>query len=232
MKFVEILMLGVGFSLAVAAASPAQTAYTTKTVNLRAGPSRDYPLVARIPGGMPVEVNGCVAGWTWCDVSLWDDRGWVYAGNLEFPYQDRRVVVLYEGPLIGFPIVTFSVGPYWDTYYRGRPWYSRRQYWVHRPPPAHAIRPPRPRPPAVRPPGTRPPRPDVRPPGGRPQPQPQAPRPGGRPQVARPQPQPARPGGRPQVARPQTQPARPAPGKPPGSRSQSPRRDDHKPGGG
>ncbi len=202
----HLLLLGIGVGLVVPAASPAETAYTTKTVNLRAGPSRDYPLVVQVPPGVPVDVNGCVDDWTWCDVSLGNDRGWVYAGNLESPYRGRRVVILSNGPIIGFPIVPFSVGPYWDTYYRGRPWYSRRTYWANRSPPAHWIGRPGSRP-GFRPPAVRPPRPAV---------------------VIRPQ----RPhGGRPEVVRPQPRAVRPAPARPPDNKSRSPRREDRRPGG-
>jgi uncharacterized protein YraI len=208
-------LLGIGFGLVVPAALSAQTAYTTKTVNLRAGPSRDYPLVARIPGGEPVEVAGCVNDWTWCDVIVGDDRGWVYAGNLEFPYQDRRVIVLENGPIIGFPIISFSFGPYWDSYYRGRPWYARRSYWSHRPPPPRRIGPPRST--VVRPAGPRPSRPVVvRPPVNRPRPQ--APHPG----VVRPT------AARPQVVRPQ--PARPGPARPQGNKPRPERPDGRRPG--
>jgi uncharacterized protein YraI len=222
-----LLLAGIGFGLIVPAASPAQTAYTGKTVNLRAGPSREYPLVARLPAGTPVEVNGCVDDWTWCDVSFGFDRGWVYAGNLEYPYQDRRVVILYDGPILGFPIVTFSVGPYWDTYYHARPWYSRRDYWAHRKaPPHHWNRPPGSHPPGYRPPAPRPPPPVARPPVERPQPRPQP----FRPQPQQPRPQPQQPS-RPEAAKPQPQPARPAPVKPPENKPAPPRPVERKPGG-
>ena len=218
-----LLLAGIGFGLIVPAASSAVTAYTRKTVNVRAGPSIEYPLVARIPAGVPVEVYGCVDDWTWCDVSFGFDRGWVYAGNLEYPYEDRRVVILYDGPILGFPIVTFSVGPYWDTYYHGRPWYSRRDYWAHRkPPPHHWNRPPGSHPPGYRPPAPRPPPPVARPPVHRPQQQP-----------SRPQPQPPRPPpqSRPEAAKPQPQPPRPAPVKPQENKPAPPRPVERKPGG-
>jgi uncharacterized protein YraI len=229
MNHAHLLLLGIGFGLVVPTASLAETAYTTKTVNLRAGPSREYPLVARVPAGMPVEVNGCVDDWTWCDVSPGNDRGWMYAGNLDSPYQDHRVVILGNGPNFGFPIVTFSVGSYWDTYYRGRPWYSRRSYWAGRPAPNRWVGS---RPSGVRPQGVRPSRPAV---AGRPRvnrPQPERPRggrlaagqdPRGR-EVARPQPQ---------AARPQPRTARPAQAKPPDNRSrpQPQQREERKPGG-
>ena len=210
MNRAHLLLLGIGFGLVLPSVSPAETAYTTKTVSLRAGPSRDYELVARIPSGEPVEVNGCVEDWTWCDVTLGFDRGWVYSGNLEYPYRGRRVVILDNGPIVGFPIVTFSVGPYWDTYYRGRPWYSRRSYWSHRSPPAHWIGPPESRSPGFRPQQARPSRSVVV-----------------RPEVVRPRPEPARPHVvRPEVVRPQ--PVRPAPAKPPDKPRA--RHEDRKPG--
>jgi uncharacterized protein YraI len=228
MNRAHLLLLGIGLGLVVPGTSLAETAYTTKSVNLRAGPSRDYELVARAPAGVAVEVYGCVDDWTWCDVSLGNDRGWVYAGNLESPYQDRRVVILGHGPYFGFPVLTFSVGSYWDTYYRGRPWYSRRSYWVGRPAPFRGI---------VRPPGSRPS--GIRSPAYRsPVVAPQAARPSRpavvRQPVSRPQPQPQRQrGGKPEAARPQSQPARPAQAKSPDSRSrpQPQHREERKPGG-
>jgi uncharacterized protein YraI len=220
------LLLGIGFGLVVPAVSLAETAYTTKTANLRAGPSRDYPVVVQLPPGEPVDVNGCLDDWTWCDVSIGNDRGWVYAGSLESPYRGRRVVIYGNGPMFGYPIIGFEVGPYWDTYYRGRPWYSRRSYWAGRPPSAHWIGPSGTRPYAVRPQVNRPQayRPQVvRPQVNRPQ--------VNRPQVYRPQAQPQRPpGGRPEMARPQPQAVRPAPARPPDNRARPERREERKPG--
>lgn len=141
--------------LAIPAAAVGQTAFTEKPVRLRAGPSREFPVVTVIGPGVPVQVAGCVDDWTWCDVSVGPDRGWAYAGNLAYPYQGRRVAILANGPRIGLPVLTFSIGPYWDSYYRGRPWYGRRSYWIGRPTPPHWIGRPhvpgRPRPGAHRP---------------------------------------------------------------------------------
>jgi uncharacterized protein YraI len=169
-------------------AGVAQTAYTANTANLRAGPSRDFPVVTSVGSGAPLQVVGCVDDWTWCDVVVGADRGWMYAGNLVYPYEGRRVAIISGGPLIGLPIVTFSVGPYWDSYYRTRPWYGRRSYWMGRPLPPHWVgapgpRPPRPsalaprpRPPGLRPHASRPPGPPGRP--HRPGPARPGPRPG------------------------------------------------------
>ena len=125
--------------LAISAAAVAETAYTTKVVNLRAGPGREYPVVTQLPPGTPLEVAGCLEDYAWCDASVGPDHGWVYSGNIEYPYEGHRVVILHEGPAIGLPIVQFSVGPYWDTYYRNRPWYGRRSYWSARPYTPHRV---------------------------------------------------------------------------------------------
>lgn len=143
--------------LAIPAAASAQSAFTNKDSNLRAGPSRDYPIVAQIPAGTAVQVEGCLNDWSWCDViPPSGDRGWIYAGHLDYPYEGGQVEILEGGVFLGLPIVTFSIGPYWDSYYRGRPWYERRGYWVGRPPAPHWRGVVRPRPVVIPPPGHRP----------------------------------------------------------------------------
>jgi uncharacterized protein YraI len=200
-------------AFAVPLAAQAQQAHTAKWVNLRAGPARDYPLVASFPPGVPIAVQGCVVGYSWCDViGPSGERGWIYAGNIVYPYQTGDVPVIQYGAVIGFPIVTFVIGSYWGDYYRGRPWYGNMQHWHnHRPP---AWRPPPPRPPGVRPPpppGPRPP--SVRPPE-RPRPPPPSVRPPPRPQPQPPVAGPRPPGDRPGVGRPP--PPRPGGGNRPG----------------
>ena len=153
--------------LALPAVASAQSqAYTNSTVNVRAGPASDYPVVTQLPGGVPVNVMGCISNYQWCDVAGPNLRGWVYAARLSYPYQGSNVPVMSYGTVIGLPIVTFSIGTYWGNYYRGRPWYGQQSRWAHHPPPP----PPRPgagRPPGGRPPGGRPPdNAGGRPPGG------------------------------------------------------------------
>ena len=110
-----------------------QQGYTSKYVNLRAGPSRDYPIVVTVPAGISLTVMGCVEGYRWCDVTVGSSRGWVYAGNIVYTYQGNNVPLLTYGPAIGIGITTFSVGSYWDNYYTGYPWYPQRQNWINRP---------------------------------------------------------------------------------------------------
>jgi uncharacterized protein YraI len=128
----RVVSVSIAVSALLCATAAAETAWTVHSTNLRAGPDREYPVVTRIPGGAAVDVAGCVDGYSWCDVSAGPDRGWVYAGNLEYPYEGHRVV-LYSHPWAVVPIVPFAVGPYWDTYYASRPFYHRRSYWVAHP---------------------------------------------------------------------------------------------------
>ncbi|WP_322058098.1 SH3 domain-containing protein [Paraburkholderia sp. J63] len=157
-QFVGAMLAG----LAAVSAAPAlaqSQAFTSTTVNLYAGPAGDYPVVAQVPGGVSLAVMGCVAGYSWCDVSLPGLRGWVYGGYLTYPYQGARVPLMNYGSTIGLPIVTFSLGAYWGNYYRDRPWYGNQSHWYRHPGPRPGP------PPAIRPP-VRPPAHGARPPGG------------------------------------------------------------------
>jgi uncharacterized protein YraI len=121
--------------LATPFATSAQDAFTTRSVNVRAGPDTSYPVVAILGGGVPVQVMGCLDDWSWCDVAFEDNRGWIYAPYLSYVYQGARVPFYTYAPSFGIPIIAFSLGSYWDRYYRGRPWYGRRDYWEQRAPP-------------------------------------------------------------------------------------------------
>jgi uncharacterized protein YraI len=117
------------------AALPQTQAYTNGPVYLYAGPGGDYPVVSQLPSGLPVTVMGCVSDYTWCDVALPELRGWAYGGSLNYPYQGAAVPLMSYGTMIGIPIVGFTVGSYWSSYYRDRPWYRDRDRWDQRRPP-------------------------------------------------------------------------------------------------
>lgn len=125
--------------LAAFGLASAQNAYTTRPKHVRAGPNQDYPLVAQLDAGAPLEVHGCLSDWSWCDVSFDDndDRGWVFSDGVSFVYQGERVPLYSYAPSLGITVITFSLGSYWGDYYRGRPWYSQRDQWEHRRLPEH-----------------------------------------------------------------------------------------------
>ncbi len=204
MKFSRLyaILLALVATLTFTSVVAAQEAFTTRQVNLRAGPDRGYPLVGWVQAGATVYVNGCVDDYRWCDVTVDGNRGWVYAKFLEYTYQGRPTVIYGNGQTLALPIISFILGSYWNDHYRDRPWYNTQNNWNNwrpgnRPPPVWRPQPQRPRPPVVQPP--RPPRPPVviQPPRPRPpavlppRPSPPGTMPPGRPQpMPKPQAQP------------------------------------------
>jgi uncharacterized protein YraI len=153
-------------------AASAYEAYAAKDVHLRAGPARDYPVVAILPRGTILDVQGCLPDYSWCDVIAAGERGWIYAANIESVYQGTPVPLIDYGPVIGITVFGFFLGDYWDHHYHGRPWYHDRDEWIRRPRPVQPPLPPRQRPPGFVPP-PRPMPPPVRPaPPPHPQPPP------------------------------------------------------------
>jgi len=176
-RFVAAMLLG-----ALPLAASAYEAFAAKDVHLRAGPARDYPVVAILPAGTPFDVQGCLPNYSWCDVIAVGERGWVYAANIESMYQGAPVPLLDYGPVLGIAVFGFLLGDYWDHWYRGRPWYGDRDQWIRRPRPVQPPIPPRPHPPGAVPPrplppihAAPPPRPQPPPAHAAPPPHPQPP---------------------------------------------------------
>jgi uncharacterized protein YraI len=128
-------------------AAQAAEGWVVDDISLQAGPDPSYPSILELTAGTPVAIEGCIDGWTWCDVAVGDARGWVPGTFLEEDYGGQRVVVIDYGPQIAIPVVGFSLGLYWDQHYHSRPFYTQRETWV-----AKAVRPsapPRPAPAAL-----------------------------------------------------------------------------------
>lgn len=121
--------------LLVAAGAEAREAYTAVDTALFAGPDDDYPLVAEVDAGYPLEVYGCTGGYTWCDVGLDDNRGWIDGRDIEFAEDAERLPVYRYGPRFRVPIISFTIGSYWDRWYLRRPFYSERPHWLRHAPP-------------------------------------------------------------------------------------------------
>jgi uncharacterized protein YraI len=135
MKTPPCLCLWLGAPLlALSAAAGAQNAITAGPADLRAGPDPTYPVVARLDADTPVQVLGCLDDWSWCDVSLEDTRGWLYAPAITYDYEGGYVPLYSYAPALGIPVVTFSLDDYWGRYYHERPWYAERDDWRHRAP--------------------------------------------------------------------------------------------------
>lgn len=108
-------------SIALVASFPvsAQLDATFRAAVVHAGPDAAFPEVTRLPAASNVHVVGCVSSRQWCDILSGRSRGWIRAADLRQTDRVGRA-----------PVVTFSVGEYWDAHYRSRPWFSRRDDWI------------------------------------------------------------------------------------------------------
>lgn len=119
-------------TMAVPSIAAAQDAIVTTDLNMRAGPSTSFPVVDVIPESAPVDVHGCLTGYSWCDVSSQGNRGWVSSSYLSYAANGSYVPLMEYTSDVEIPIIAYSVGSYWDTYYRDRPWYGERARWNNR----------------------------------------------------------------------------------------------------
>src|ERR1700683_4324807 len=69
------------FAAMLPAAANAATALTTSNVNLREGPSTDYPVITPLPGNTAGEIEGCAQGW--CKVDYAGAAGWMSEDYLQ-----------------------------------------------------------------------------------------------------------------------------------------------------
>jgi SH3-like domain-containing protein len=76
----RVLAIAVCAAASLVLPAEALAAYTTTSVNLRAGPGTGYAPVATIPAGSPIGVGSCSPGW--CQVSYAGLNGWVAAGYI------------------------------------------------------------------------------------------------------------------------------------------------------
>ncbi len=114
-----------GFALP-ATADAAARAIATADVNLRAGPSTRYPAVDVVGGGDRVRVYGCLENRSWCDVGYDGQRGWMSSNYLAYAGGPRRYTGERAIRAIEAPVISFSIGGYWDDHYRARRFYRER----------------------------------------------------------------------------------------------------------
>lgn len=120
------VLIGLGL---VGQAADAAPGVVTQPINLRAGPSTDYPWLASLPPGTPADIHGCLDGWSWCDISVQGARGWAAGVGLQVVYDDQPEPLDGYGPQVGLPFVGFDFGNYWGRYYRDRPFYRDVDHW-------------------------------------------------------------------------------------------------------
>jgi uncharacterized protein YraI len=95
---------------------------------LRAGPSTDYPRVTRVSRGDDLDVHGCLARASWCDVTVDGDRGWLPGSRIELVRDGHRERLFGDTAVFGLSILTFGRTDYWGEHYRGRPWVDDRRW--------------------------------------------------------------------------------------------------------
>jgi uncharacterized protein YraI len=129
----RVALISVVLLTLLAGPAPARPydAYIVSGAALVAGPGADYPpVVDLLSPGQPVQVYGCLAGFSWCDVSFQGYRGWFDGRQLTYPFNGVRVTLPAFGSQIGVPVVEFSVEDYWGRFYRDRPFYRDRARWA------------------------------------------------------------------------------------------------------
>lgn len=114
----------------IAGPASAFQGYVTNSVNLRAGPGTNYPVVARVSASRPLAINGCLQGFDWCEVQAGRYHGWVSGDYLEGEYNDDREYISDLGPEVNLPVINFEFGSYWDQNYRNRSFYKQRAHYA------------------------------------------------------------------------------------------------------
>ena len=124
-----IAAISVIFVAPAHAAPPRPNGYPVTNVNLRAGPSTDFPVIVTVPGRAPISILGCLADYGWCDVFFQGNRGWMRSIYLAGWYQGYYYPLRDYAPQLRYPVVSFDIRAYWDAYYRSRPFYTDRARW-------------------------------------------------------------------------------------------------------
>ncbi len=134
MRFQNIAALLALGLCALPAFAAVESARTTTLVNLYAGPDKDYPVVATIAKGASLQIEGCLDDYSWCDVLVPGNlRGWVYGDYINSSRTSSNQTVRQQGVSINLPVISFTLGSYWDNHYRNRSWYNDRSRWHDRP---------------------------------------------------------------------------------------------------
>ena len=131
----RFVLFGALALLAAPVLAQSDTGYVVTDVNLRAGPDIGYPLIDVVPAGGPVYINGCTEAYAWCDVVFQGEHGWIDGNYIQHDYDNRPVVLPRYGAAIGVPIISFSIGTYWNRWYGNRPFYRERHRWYRYSPP-------------------------------------------------------------------------------------------------
>jgi len=95
------------FALSGVAAAQS-TATATTDLNIRSGPGPEYPVVGVIGASQQTNINGCIQGSKWCQVSHNGVEGWAYSDYLTASFSGGQTVVLTERPADAVPAITYE----------------------------------------------------------------------------------------------------------------------------
>jgi uncharacterized protein YraI len=126
--FILCVLLAIAGPGQVVAAQP--NGYPISNVNLRAGPGTDFPVIIMVQAQAPISILGCLGDYSWCDVVVGYDRGWMRSIYLSGSYQGYYYPLRDYAPRLGYSVVDFDINQYWDAYYRDRPFYQDRPQWA------------------------------------------------------------------------------------------------------
>lgn len=123
------LLLGSATMPAPALAGEITTkARIARSLTLYAGPAVEYPRVERLAPDTLLDIHGCLPGYGWCDVWADGRRGWIDASQLRIDVRGSFRPLHVAGPIIGLPVVQFSLAPYWVAHYSHYPWFDDPRY--------------------------------------------------------------------------------------------------------
>lgn len=135
MKIIHFLPALLSVCVFALPAQAGNAAAVTTDLNLRAGPATSYPVVTVVPQSANVQLFGCNANVSWCDIAYGQHRGWASANYIRVSSGSQPVVVTPAvAATVGIATVTYN-RVYWDTYYSSYPWYGRWNVYYSPPPP-------------------------------------------------------------------------------------------------
>ncbi|ESR26009.1 SH3 domain-containing protein [Lutibaculum baratangense] len=105
MRHLAILTAAALIAAVPAAAKPG---LATSDLNLRAGPGTGHAVIATIPRGGAVDVEGCLSDLAWCEVAWNGRRGWASARYLALEGTGGGTTILRSGRSSALPVVRYD----------------------------------------------------------------------------------------------------------------------------
>ena len=98
---------------------------TLSDSSIRSGPASKYPRIATVASGRAIDIYGCTARYRWCDISVGDKRGWVYAPLLAASSGEELGPLVKIARKAGIPVIKFDMKQYHAQHYAGESWQNR-----------------------------------------------------------------------------------------------------------